>query len=326
MSKSHSAAILVSLQSHQGPPFLAPPSSRAESGPSAAEAVADIRAALASVLEAVPAVAPRFASATLEAVGGPVLERQDACRVRPVLEGGARRPPVPLVDPGPSDRPEAGEGDQLVRPGEDRDRVELHGPDPAEHRRRAAGRPGPDQTLRDQGDSSRLAGAQGDLRFGHATFLTRYWDVAVPPPVGDGGAGTRPAGVVVRRLMEQAPYEVPRIPASAGALVFDAAGRLLILRPTYKAGWTIPGGQMEADGETPWEACRREAREEIGVEIDTGRLACVDFLRPREGRPGGVRFLFDCGVLDAEESGQVEVQAGEIAEFVSCRWPKRSSS
>jgi ADP-ribose pyrophosphatase YjhB (NUDIX family) len=100
--------------------------------------------------------------------------------------------------------------------------------------------------------------------------------------------------------MEQAPYEIPRIPASAGALVFDAAGRLLILRPTYKAGWTIPGGQMEADGETPWEACRREAREEIGVEIDTGRLACVDFLRPREGRPGGVRFLFDCGVLDAE--------------------------
>jgi len=115
--------------------------------------------------------------------------------------------------------------------------------------------------------------------------------------------------------MEQAPYQIPRIPASAGALVFDAAGRLLILRPTYKAGWTIPGGQMEADGETPWEACRREAREEIGVEIDTGRLACVDFLRPREGRPGGVRFLFDCGVLDAEESGQVEVQVEEIAEF-----------
>ena len=97
--------------------------------------------------------------------------------------------------------------------------------------------------------------------------------------------------------------------------IFDEAGRLLILKPTYKAGWTIPGGQMEADGETPWEACRREAREESGVEIDTGRLACVDFLRPREGRPGGVRFLFDCGVLDAEESGQVEVQAEEIAEF-----------
>ena len=98
--------------------------------------------------------------------------------------------------------------------------------------------------------------------------------------------------------MEEARYEIPKIPASAGALIFDMAGRLLILKPTYKAGWTIPGGQVEAGGETPWEACRREAREECGIEIDTGRLACVDFLRPRQGRPGGMRFLFDCGAPD----------------------------
>jgi 8-oxo-dGTP pyrophosphatase MutT (NUDIX family) len=115
--------------------------------------------------------------------------------------------------------------------------------------------------------------------------------------------------------MEEASYEIPRIPASAGALIFDEIGRLLVLKPTYKAGWTIPGGQVEADGETPWEACRREAREEAGVTIDSGRLACVDFLRPRQGRPGGMRFLFDCGVLEAEKLNQVQVQAGEIAEF-----------
>ncbi|MGA2804409.1 MAG: NUDIX hydrolase [Acidimicrobiales bacterium] len=114
--------------------------------------------------------------------------------------------------------------------------------------------------------------------------------------------------------MEEVPYEVPRIPASAGALIFDEAGRLLILKPTYKAGWTIPGGQVEAGGETPWEACRREAREESGIEIDTGRLACVDFLRPREARPGGMRFLFDCGVLAAEKLSHLNVQSGEIAE------------
>jgi hypothetical protein len=42
--------------------------------------------------------------------------------------------------------------------------------------------------------------------------------------------------------------ELPAIPVSAGALIFDQAGRLLILRPTYKSGWTIPGGVMEANG------------------------------------------------------------------------------
>jgi ADP-ribose pyrophosphatase YjhB (NUDIX family) len=115
--------------------------------------------------------------------------------------------------------------------------------------------------------------------------------------------------------MQQAPDEIPRIPASAGALIFDSEGRLLILRPTYKKGWTIPGGQVEAEGETPWEACRREAREESGVELTGGRLVCVDFLRPREKRPGGVRFLFDCGVLDAAQLGRVRVQSEEIAEY-----------
>src|SRR5580704_4465033 len=88
---------------------------------------------------------------------------------------------------------------------------------------------------------------------------------------------------------------LPAIPASAGALIFDRADRLLILRPTYKSGWTIPGGVMEADGETPWEACRREVREECGIEVHRARLACMDFRRPKPGRAGGIRFLFDCG-------------------------------
>src|SRR5260221_14159264 len=101
---------------------------------------------------------------------------------------------------------------------------------------------------------------------------------------------------------------VPAIPASAGALIFDQKGRLLILKPTYKSGWTIPGGVVEADGETPWEACRREVREECGLEGRSGRLACGDFRRPRPGRPAGVRFLFDCGEEDDASLGGVGLQ------------------
>jgi 8-oxo-dGTP diphosphatase len=110
-------------------------------------------------------------------------------------------------------------------------------------------------------------------------------------------------------------FEIPRIPASAGALVFDRAGRLLVLKPTYKAGWTVPGGQMEDDGETPWEACRREVREESGLVVETGRLVCVDFLRPRPGRPGGIRFLFDCGALAPETLAGIVLQVDEISEY-----------
>ncbi len=135
---------------------------------------------------------------------------------------------------------------------------------------------------------------------------------------------------------------LPAIPASAGALIYDRAGRLLILKPTYKSGWTIPGGVMEADGETPWDACRREVREECGLELRGGRLAGVDFRpcppapgggdrvalasgvgdeaeegpvyrRPEEG--GGSRVLCDCGVVDDAELASVTVQPEEVAEF-----------
>jgi len=109
--------------------------------------------------------------------------------------------------------------------------------------------------------------------------------------------------------------EPPRIPASAGALVWDRKGRLLILKPTYKSGWTIPGGEVEADGETPWEACRRETHEECGLDLRNGRLVCVDFLRPRPGRPGGMRFLFDCGVLGKPVLAGIVLQEEEISEY-----------
>src|SRR6204780_1789612 len=76
---------------------------------------------------------------------------------------------------------------------------------------------------------------------------------------------------------------VPAIPVSAGALIFDRAGRLLILKPTYKSGWTIPGGVMEADGETPWDACRGEGREGCGIDVRGGG-GWISAARGRAGR------------------------------------------
>ncbi len=109
-------------------------------------------------------------------------------------------------------------------------------------------------------------------------------------------------------------YELPRIPASAGALLHDGAGRILILETTYKKGWTIPGGQIEETGESPWDGCRREVHEETGLTVATGRLVCVDFLHPRRGRPGGLRFLFDCGEVTAADRATIVLQEDEISD------------
>lgn len=115
-------------------------------------------------------------------------------------------------------------------------------------------------------------------------------------------------------VMVEPGYDVPRIPASAGALIFDGDGRILILKPSYKKGWTVPGGQIEPSGESPWEACQRETREECGLNVVHGRLACVDFLRPKANRPGGVRFLFDCGWFTDRQLSAITLDGSEISE------------
>lgn len=107
---------------------------------------------------------------------------------------------------------------------------------------------------------------------------------------------------------------LPGIPASAGALLYDANGRMLILKPTYKSGWTIPGGVMEADGETPWEACRREVLEETGITVTSGRLVAVDTRPAKRDRALGLRFLFDCGVIPEVDIAALAVQRAEVSD------------
>jgi 8-oxo-dGTP diphosphatase len=102
--------------------------------------------------------------------------------------------------------------------------------------------------------------------------------------------------------------------ASAGALIWDEHDRLLILKPTYEKGWTIPGGQIEAAGESPWDACRRETQAECGLVLRRGRLVCVDFRPPRAGEPGGIRFVFDCGPLEDAVHEQIQLQEAEVSE------------
>jgi ADP-ribose pyrophosphatase YjhB (NUDIX family)/predicted pyridoxine 5'-phosphate oxidase superfamily flavin-nucleotide-binding protein len=136
-------------------------------------------------------------------------------------------------------------------------------------------------------------------------------------PVYDGGRVTEEE--IVRIYSERyagrrgAAPDIPRIPASAGALVYDSGGRLLILKPSYKKGWTIPGGQIEP-GESPWDGCRRETREECGLTLEQGRLVCVDFRPAKQTRPGGMRFLFDCGRFGDAELAGIRLQEDEIEE------------
>lgn len=121
----------------------------------------------------------------------------------------------------------------------------------------------------------------------------------------------RQAGVVATGVS----WALPEVPVSAGAIILDGTGAVLILKPTYKKGWTIPGGIMEDNGESPWEACRREVLEETGIVVSAGRLVCVDTRPGKPGRKLGLRFLFHCGVLAPEVTRDIRLQRSEASEY-----------
>jgi 8-oxo-dGTP pyrophosphatase MutT (NUDIX family)/GNAT superfamily N-acetyltransferase len=86
---------------------------------------------------------------------------------------------------------------------------------------------------------------------------------------------------------------------AASLLVRDTLGRVLLVEPTYKPRWDLPGGSVEA-GESPRAAAGREGREELGVDLPVGALLAVDWLGGPAGHGDGMFFLFDGGVVDAE--------------------------
>lgn len=90
---------------------------------------------------------------------------------------------------------------------------------------------------------------------------------------------------------------------AAGVLFRNDDGLVLLVEPSYKPNWEIPGGAVEAD-EAPWGAAARELVEELGVSRPIGRLLVVDFVPAQDVRPEGVIFVFDGGVLtDADVAG-----------------------
>ena len=110
-----------------------------------------------------------------------------------------------------------------------------------------------------------------------------------------------------------------RLPAKrmgSGALIRDPEGRVLLVEPTYKATWEIPGGNVERD-ESPRSACARELREELGLEIVLGRLLVVEWQGPEPDRTESVMHVYDGGTLASLDAVRLPPEELASAAFVA---------
>jgi ADP-ribose pyrophosphatase YjhB (NUDIX family) len=98
----------------------------------------------------------------------------------------------------------------------------------------------------------------------------------------------------------------PRFAVTAGAVITDAHGRVLLLKHRFRpgTGWGMPGGFLEA-GEQPEEALRRELREEVGLEIEKLKL----FVTRTFQRPKQVENVFTAQAIGRPDQLSFEIQS-----------------
>ena len=83
---------------------------------------------------------------------------------------------------------------------------------------------------------------------------------------------------------------LPRKWMGAAVLFLTHENDVLIVKPTYRDEWLLPGGVVEA-GESPRHAAEREVAEELGSTRGIGRLLCVDYIAAGEAYDN-VQYVF----------------------------------
>jgi len=115
--------------------------------------------------------------------------------------------------------------------------------------------------------------------------------------------------------MQNNTYLLPAPALGVGGIVFNNQQQILLIQrnqPPAMGFWSIPGGKLEA-GESLAEACKREIKEETGLDTDVKHIVAVV-----ERRIEGFHYVIIdyLALLVAEESSQPIAQS-DVSE---ARW------
>jgi len=102
----------------------------------------------------------------------------------------------------------------------------------------------------------------------------------------------------VGALVGENPQKPPPIRIGALALFQNPEGEVLIVKPTYREKWQLPGGGADANEHTA-QACAREFFEELGISSEPTKLLVVDYrsASPESRKFSDYNFVFNGGVI-----------------------------
>lgn len=123
----------------------------------------------------------------------------------------------------------------------------------------------------------------------------------------------------MQKWVEPAKYfqSLPKKRMGAGVIILDGKGRILLVKPSYRTDWGIPGGVVEAN-ESPRQTVIRETEEEVGLKLPELRLLVVDYKFPSDNEDENLQWIFYGGKVSEREKLAIRLRDGELTawEFV----------
>ncbi|MDN5685797.1 MAG: NUDIX hydrolase [Brachybacterium sp.] len=121
------------------------------------------------------------------------------------------------------------------------------------------------------------------------------------------------------RLLPDPAYfaTLPKVISSGSVILRDEHEHFVVEKPNYRDHWLLPGGGVDP-GEDPRQCAQREVAEELGLDLEIGRLLAIDWMPSSAVRsaPMGVHFVFDAGVVPrAELEAHIVPQAEELDDW-----------
>ena len=107
-------------------------------------------------------------------------------------------------------------------------------------------------------------------------------------------------------------FVAPTYTVGAMCLIERADGRQLFIRHLYRNRWGVPGGLLQRH-ELPADAARREAREEVGVEIALVGEPVVNV----DVHPRRIDIVFRARLVNDADADRVRPSSVEVLE---ARW------
>lgn len=106
----------------------------------------------------------------------------------------------------------------------------------------------------------------------------------------------------------------PTRPEPVVGLYITYKGRIVMVKGPKWNGWRVPGGHIEY-GEDMFDAARREAKEELGINvIPKGLMGVAQAIKPMDFRKQEKHFIF-FEILCEAETDKLVLEEREISEY-----------